>query len=68
MDHDKLKDTSTFRLVARLNVSGETVSIGYMANDPAVFIYIGNADEPTYMSVAEADMLISALILCTYEA
>ena len=51
------------KIKATLNLSGTTVKVGtcFHHQDDSLFIQTDEQDEPTYFSVAEADLLIAAL-------
>jgi hypothetical protein len=56
---------STNRQVARLNLSGEDVLVGYQTQeDPkytAIWIEVFDNNEPIHMSISEAELLRAAL-------
>ena len=51
------------KIKATLDLSGTTVKVGtyFHHQDDSLFIQTDEQDEPTYFSVAEADLLIAAL-------
>ena len=53
-----------FRRVAELHLSGAVITVGTLhgSEGSAIFLATPEIDEPIYMSEAEADVLISALI------
>ena len=57
---EKRKD---HKIKATLDLSGTTVKVGtcFHHQDASLFIQTDEQDEPTYFSVAEADLLIAAL-------
>lgn len=55
--------------VANLTISGESVRVGYYRHDiKSFYIQVGDAEQPTYMTIWEADLLIASLQAAKAEA
>ena len=58
-----LEEWENHKIKATLDLSGTTVKVGacFHCKDDSLFIQTDEQDEPTYFSVAEADLLIAAI-------
>ena len=62
-EYTPLEKWENHKIKATLDLSGTTVKVGacFHCKDDSLFIQTDEQDEPTYFSVAEADLLIAAL-------
>ena len=65
MDEEELplEKWENYKIKATLNLSGTIVKVGFYSyhQDDSLFIHTDEQAEPTYFSMAEADLLIAAL-------
>ena len=62
-EYTPLEKWENHKIKATLDLSGTTIKVGtcFHHQDDGLFIQTDEQDEPTYFSVAEADLLIAAL-------